>query len=86
MVNEKMLIDKIGDLLEKTRKPQKVRIAWCHSKLKLAEHINREKELSGHGEWFDYSEIATLEAWVRRMNEEYADIFHYLQFFSPSCP
>ena len=59
---------------------QKVRIAWRHSKIELAENIGREKELSGHGKWFDYSKIATLEAWIRRLNEEDDDIFHYLQF------
>jgi hypothetical protein len=79
MVNEKMLMGR-DDLLEESRKTQKVRIAWRHSKLELAEHINREKELSGHGEWFDYSEIAILEAWIRRMNKEHDDIFYYLQF------
>lgn len=79
MVNEKMLMG-LNDLLEESRKTQKVRIALRHSKLELAEHTDREKELSGHGEWFNYSEIASLEAWVRRMNEEYDDIFHYLQF------
>ena len=79
MINEKMLMGR-DDLLEESRKTQKVRIAWRHSKLELAEYADREKELSGHGKWFDYSEIAILEAWVRKMNEEYDDIFYYLQF------
>ena len=79
MVNEKMLMGR-NDLLEESRKTQKVRIAQRHSKVELAEHIDREKELSGHGEWFDNSEIASLEAWVRKLNEESDDIFHYLQF------
>lgn len=79
MVNEKMLMGR-NNLLEESRKTQKVRIAWRSSKVELAEFIDREKELSGHGKWLDYSEIATLAAWVRKMNEEYDDIFHYLQF------
>jgi hypothetical protein len=79
MVNEKMLMGS-NNLLEEPRKTQKVRIAWRFSKIELAEFIDREKELSGHGKWFDYSEIATLEAWVCKMNKEYDDIFHYLQF------
>ena len=77
MVNEKMLMGR-NNLLEESRKTQKVRIAWRFPK--LAEFIDREKELSGHGKWLDYSEIATFEAWVRKMNKEYDDIFHYLQF------
>jgi len=79
MVNEKMLIGR-NDLLEESRKHTKVRIAWRYFKVELAEYIDREKELSGHGEWFDNSEIANLEAWVRKMNEKSDDIFHYLQF------
>ena len=79
MINEKMLMGR-DNLLEESRKTQKVRIAWRHSKLELAEYANREKELSGHGKWFDYSEIAILEAWVRKMNKELDDIFYYLQF------
>jgi hypothetical protein len=79
MVNEKMLMG-CNNLLEESRKTQKVRIAWHFSKIELAEFIDREKELSGHGKWFDYSEIATLEAWVRKMNKEYDDMFHWLQF------
>jgi hypothetical protein len=79
MINEKMLMGR-DDLLEESRKTQKVRIAWRHSKLELAEYADREKELSGHGKWFDYSEIAILEAWVRKMNKELDDIFYYLQF------
>jgi hypothetical protein len=79
MINEKMLMGR-DNLLEESRKTQKVRIAWRHSKLELAEYADREKELSGHGKWFDYSEIAILEAWVRKMNKELDDIFYYLQF------
>ena len=79
MVNEKMLMGR-NDLLEESRKTQKVRIAWHHSKLELAEHIDREKELSGHGEWFDNSEIASLEAWVRKLNEESATYFIIFNF------
>ena len=79
MVNEKMLIGR-DDLLKEQRKTQKVRIAWRFRKIELAEFIDREKELSGHGKWFDVDEIATLEAWVCKMNKEYDDIFHYLQF------
>jgi hypothetical protein len=79
MVNEKMLMGR-NNLLEESRKTQKVRIAWRFSKTELAEFIDREKELSGHGKWFNYSEIATLEDWVCKMNKEYDDIFHYLQF------
>jgi hypothetical protein len=41
--NEKMLMGR-NNLLEESRKTQKVRIAWRHSKLELAEHIGREKE------------------------------------------
>jgi hypothetical protein len=80
MVNEKMLMGR-NNLLEESRKTQKVRVAWHSSKIELAEFIDREKELSGHGKWFDYSEIATLEAWVCKMNKEYDDIFYYLQFY-----
>lgn len=48
MVNEKMLMSR-NNLLEESRKTQKVRIAWRYSKIELAEFIDREKELSGHG-------------------------------------
>jgi hypothetical protein len=48
MVNEKMLMG-LNNLLEESRKTQKVRIAWHSSKIELAEFIDREKELSGHG-------------------------------------
>ena len=81
MINERMLMG-LNDLLEESRKTQKVRIAWRHSKVELAEHIDREKELSGHGEWFNYSEIASLEAWVRKLNEEsatYSIIFNFVR-------
>jgi hypothetical protein len=67
MVNEKMLMGR------------KVRIAWHYSKIELVEFIDREKKLSGHGEWFDYSEKASLEAWVCKMNKEHDGILYYLQ-------
>ncbi len=47
MVNEKMLMGR-NNLLEESRKTQKVRIAWHFSKIELAEFIDREKELSGY--------------------------------------
>jgi hypothetical protein len=78
MVNEKMLMGR-NNLLEERRKTQKVRIVWHYSKIELAKSIDREKELSGHGEWIDIGEIATLEAWVCERNKEPDDILYYLQ-------